>query len=168
MVMAGASSPDRPEHAGETATVPSQPSGEPILLMEGIRKRFDRIVALRGVGFSAIERRGHAIVGENGAGKSTLIKVLAGVYRPDGGRSLNRRSAGDGSRPPSRKAVENRDSLSGTVAVRNFSAAEYMMMGLPYDLRGGFSSTGGPFATGPKCRLIASAVISRCARQWET
>ena len=28
----------------------------------------------------------HALLGENGAGKSTLVKVLTGVYRPDGGR----------------------------------------------------------------------------------
>jgi ribose transport system ATP-binding protein len=30
----------------------------------------------------------HALLGENGAGKSTLIKVVTGVYRPDGGRLL--------------------------------------------------------------------------------
>jgi ribose transport system ATP-binding protein len=31
----------------------------------------------------------HALLGENGAGKSTLIKVVTGVYRPDGGRLLS-------------------------------------------------------------------------------
>jgi ribose transport system ATP-binding protein len=30
----------------------------------------------------------HALLGENGAGKSTLIKVVTGIYRPDGGRLL--------------------------------------------------------------------------------
>jgi ribose transport system ATP-binding protein len=36
----------------------------------------------------------HALLGENGAGKSTLIKVVTGVYKPDGGRLLT--TAGDG------------------------------------------------------------------------
>ncbi|WP_328989945.1 sugar ABC transporter ATP-binding protein [Kribbella sp. NBC_01245] len=30
----------------------------------------------------------HALLGENGAGKSTLIKIVTGLYRPDGGRLM--------------------------------------------------------------------------------
>ncbi|MFC0624830.1 sugar ABC transporter ATP-binding protein [Kribbella deserti] len=30
----------------------------------------------------------HALLGENGAGKSTLIKIVTGLYQPDGGRLL--------------------------------------------------------------------------------
>jgi ribose transport system ATP-binding protein len=30
----------------------------------------------------------HAIVGQNGAGKSTIVKILAGIYKPDGGEIL--------------------------------------------------------------------------------
>jgi ABC-type sugar transport system ATPase subunit len=56
--------------------------------MEGIDKRFPGVHALKGVDLRVEPGQVMAIVGENGAGKSTLIKVLAGAYRPDGGRIL--------------------------------------------------------------------------------
>ena len=56
--------------------------------VRNVVKRFPGVVAL---GDAVLEiRRGevHALLGENGAGKSTLIKLLNGIYQPDGGTIL--------------------------------------------------------------------------------
>jgi simple sugar transport system ATP-binding protein len=50
-----------------------------------IRLSFGAVQALRGVDFRVDRGEIVGLVGDNGAGKSTLIKVIAGVYRPDGG-----------------------------------------------------------------------------------
>ena len=58
------------------------------LEMRSISKSFPGIRALADVDLIARAGEVHAIVGENGAGKSTLMKILAGVYQPDGGAIL--------------------------------------------------------------------------------
>ncbi|WIM98441.1 sugar ABC transporter ATP-binding protein [Actinoplanes oblitus] len=56
-----------------------------LLEVAGVSKIFPGVRALDGVSFTLNPGEVHALVGENGAGKSTLIKVLTGVYQPDGG-----------------------------------------------------------------------------------
>jgi len=63
-------------------------SSEPLLEARGIQKRFGRVVALAQADFRLAPNEVHAIVGDNGAGKSTLIKIVSGVYHPDGGELL--------------------------------------------------------------------------------
>ena len=57
----------------------------PALEMLNITKTFPGVRALDDVSFDCARGEVHALCGENGAGKSTLIKILGGVYRPDGG-----------------------------------------------------------------------------------
>ncbi len=59
-----------------------------LLVMEGIDKTFPGVHALDQAQFELRAGEVHALVGENGAGKSTLMKVLAGVYSKDAGRTL--------------------------------------------------------------------------------
>jgi ribose transport system ATP-binding protein len=60
----------------------------PILEMRQITKRFPGVLALDAVDLSVYPGEVVALAGENGAGKSTLMKILGGVYKPDGGEIL--------------------------------------------------------------------------------
>ena len=55
------------------------------LEMRGITKEFPGVLANDHIDFSVEKGTIHALVGENGAGKSTLMRILYGLYRPDGG-----------------------------------------------------------------------------------
>ena len=58
---------------------------EPVLTLSGISKSFPGVRALHDVALQLYAGQVTALVGENGAGKSTLVKVLTGIYQPDGG-----------------------------------------------------------------------------------
>jgi rhamnose transport system ATP-binding protein len=59
-----------------------------ILSLEAITKDFPGVRALDAVSLQLYPGQVTALVGENGAGKSTVVKILTGIYQPDGGRIL--------------------------------------------------------------------------------
>jgi branched-chain amino acid transport system ATP-binding protein len=60
----------------------------PLLALEGVSKRFRGLLAVDDVSFAVPEGAIVGLIGPNGAGKTTIFNLIAGVYRPDGGRIL--------------------------------------------------------------------------------
>jgi D-xylose transport system ATP-binding protein len=63
-------------------------SGQALLELKGVFKRFGAVTALSGVDFHVSPGEVMALVGDNGAGKSTMIKAIAGIHPIDEGQIL--------------------------------------------------------------------------------
>lgn len=59
---------------------------EYLLEVKNLTKRFGGLVAVNNVSMGVKEGEVVGLLGDNGAGKSTLIKMVSGVYQPDGGQ----------------------------------------------------------------------------------
>ncbi len=59
-------------------------TGEVLLAVERLTKRYGNVVALNDVSFTITDGI-TGILGENGAGKSTAIKILLGLMQPTSG-----------------------------------------------------------------------------------
>ena len=56
--------------------------------VEGLRKNYGKIEALKGISFRITAGELFALLGPNGAGKTTTIRILCGLTRPSGGRAF--------------------------------------------------------------------------------
>ncbi len=59
---------------------------EPLLRLDGLRKRFGGLAVTDGVSLDVMPGEIHAVIGPNGAGKTTLIHEITGIVAPDDGR----------------------------------------------------------------------------------
>jgi rhamnose transport system ATP-binding protein len=57
----------------------------PLLSLDAVSKVFPGVRALSDVRLDLYPGQVTALIGENGAGKSTVVKILTGIYQPDGG-----------------------------------------------------------------------------------
>ncbi|AVO45827.1 ABC-F family ATP-binding cassette domain-containing protein [Phreatobacter cathodiphilus] len=64
---------------------PAPRSGEDVVSLKGVHKRYGSRTIYEGLDFQVRRRERWAIMGVNGAGKSTLLKLVAGATEPDDG-----------------------------------------------------------------------------------
>uniref|UniRef100_Q07UK0 Probable ATP-binding protein YbiT n=1 Tax=Rhodopseudomonas palustris (strain BisA53) TaxID=316055 RepID=Q07UK0_RHOP5 len=65
--------------------LPAPRSGEDVVTLAGVHKRYGSRAIYDGLDFQVRRRERWAVMGVNGAGKSTLLKLIAGATTPDQG-----------------------------------------------------------------------------------
>ena len=60
----------------------------PIIRLEGFRKEYGPIEAVRGIDLEVGRGETFALLGPNGGGKTTVLRALAGLHSPSGGKIL--------------------------------------------------------------------------------
>ncbi len=65
--------------------MPDSNDTPPLLVAEGLHKRYGGVHALRGARLAVRAGEVHALVGENGSGKSTMLRILSGQLQADAG-----------------------------------------------------------------------------------
>ena len=61
---------------------------QPIIQLQGITKRFGKVLANHNVTMDIRKGEILSVLGENGCGKTTLMNMIAGIYYPDAGKIL--------------------------------------------------------------------------------
>jgi branched-chain amino acid transport system permease protein len=69
-----------------TRAVPGAGGPAPILIVDGLVKRYGGVHAVDGASFTAAAGGITGLIGPNGAGKSTVLGLVSGFVRPDAGR----------------------------------------------------------------------------------
>ena len=106
------------------------PESPPILLADGVHKRYGGVHALRGAHLHVRPGEVHVLVGENGSGKSTLLKILSGQVQPRQRRDHARRQADARSATPTEALRQGIATVTQeTTLAPDLSIAENVFLG---------------------------------------
>ena len=95
--------------------------GKPVVLVEGLQKRFGPVHVLRGIDLAVDRSQVVCVIGPSGSGKSTLLRCMAFLDRYDEGRVfiegrlLGYREAGGGRLPDSERNIDRVRGVIGMV-----------------------------------------------------
>jgi phospholipid/cholesterol/gamma-HCH transport system ATP-binding protein len=67
------------------ATVARPDAEEPVIVLDNVSLAFDDTVVLKDVSFTLLRGHTKVILGASGSGKSTILKLILGLWKPDGG-----------------------------------------------------------------------------------
>jgi ribose transport system ATP-binding protein len=109
-----------------------------LLQLKGIQKRFGGVVALRNGNLDVNPGEVHLLMGENGAGKSTLMKIVAGMFPPDGGEMLWRGEPVSFRNPAEAQAHGVAMVHQECLLAQHLSVAENIFLGHPPESAFGF------------------------------
>src|SRR5579863_727688 len=73
------------QESSMSAELESMQTGEPLLDLTGVTKRFGGLVAVSDVDLKIWPREIISVIGPNGAGKTTLFNLVTGIYQPTTG-----------------------------------------------------------------------------------
>jgi len=104
-------------------------SGNPLLVAEGLCKRFGGVSAVDSVSLLVLPRELRGVIGPNGAGKSTLFNLITGHLQPDAGtiRFDDRRI--DGLSPDRRARLGIAIAFQSVRLFRGMTVIENVMVG---------------------------------------
>jgi phospholipid/cholesterol/gamma-HCH transport system ATP-binding protein len=71
-----------------SATMTRPVDDQPVIVLDKVSLAFDDKVVLKEVSFTLLAGHTKIILGASGSGKSTILKLILGLWRPDGGRIL--------------------------------------------------------------------------------
>ncbi|MEV5440545.1 sugar ABC transporter ATP-binding protein [Streptomyces sp. NPDC052682] len=133
--------------------------------LHGVTKRFGTFTALSEVSLTVEDGEIHALLGANGSGKSTLVRVMTGVYVPDGGRILiDERDVTGGWSPAAAAAAGVRVVHQEAPLVDRLSIAENVALFAGYP-RGALGRIAWRRLRGDTQRLLDDLSIGRGSRE---
>ncbi|WP_343315495.1 sugar ABC transporter ATP-binding protein [Brucella sp. BE17] len=124
---------------------------QPLLIAKNVSKSFGATKALKSFSMEVLPGQIHALIGENGAGKSTFIKILAEIYKEDGG-SIQFAESDDG-----RPAIAFIHQDLGLIP--SMTVAENIVLGAGYPKRAGLVNWRSVNQTARKCLNMLGVAI---------
>jgi branched-chain amino acid transport system ATP-binding protein len=101
----------------------------PILVLDGVTKRFGGLLAVNRVNFALPEGMIASIIGPNGAGKTTLFNLITGIYEPSEGMIRFKGETINGKRPDQITALGMCRTFQNVRLFQNMSVLENVLVG---------------------------------------